>query len=74
MFCQRIIIDLIQGDDPVVRLINEPVTKLAVPEEPVFFPYTLDSPELRGREEWRFYKYFRERESVRYTMLFIYFI
>jgi hypothetical protein len=39
----REIIDLTQGDEPVV--IREPVAVL--PEaEPVFVPYTLDSPEL----------------------------
>ncbi len=46
VFRRRIIVDLTQGDDPVITEINEAVTPLIAPEEPVFVPYTLDSPEM----------------------------
>ena len=39
----REIVDLTQGDEPVI--IREPVP-VAPAIEPVFVPYTLDSPEL----------------------------
>jgi hypothetical protein len=43
---RRIIIDLTQGDDPVVTEISEPITPPATPVVPVEAPYTLESPEL----------------------------
>ncbi len=43
MHTVREIIDLTQGDEPVI--IREPVA-VVQEEEPVFIPYTLDSPEL----------------------------
>ncbi len=46
VFRRRILIDLTLGEEAVVTVIDEPVTPLIPPEEPVFVPYTLDSPEM----------------------------
>ena len=49
---QRIIFDFTQGDEPVVSVIQVPVTPAIVPEVPAYVPLTLDSPEyLRYVEE-----------------------
>ena len=46
VFRRRILIDLTLGEEAVVTVIDEPVTPLIPPEEQVFVPYTLDSPEM----------------------------
>ena len=46
VFRRRVLIDLTQGDDPVITEIMEPVTPLVPAEEPpADIPYTLESPE-----------------------------
>ncbi len=48
LFRRRILIDLTLGEEAVVTVIDEHVTPLIPPEEPVFVLYTLDSPEILG--------------------------
>ena len=42
---QRIVIDLTQGEEAVVTLVNVQIIA-EEPVEPVFIPYTLQSPEV----------------------------
>ena len=42
---QRIVIDLTQGEDAVVTIVDVPFIA-DEPVEPVFIPYTLQSPEV----------------------------
>ena len=42
---QRILMDLTQGDEPVISIIHVAVTPDAVPEVPAFVPLTVNSPE-----------------------------